>query len=658
MPSLKASRLLAMTTAVGLAASATGCGPQPIETPRTSSPTAPATATSAAAAPSQTPADGLDPLREDPFAGPAPEGSLRRLGRGTVAGIAYSPDGRMLTVWGSLGVFHYDPETLELLRLDGAGLSVRDLVVSPDGLLMASISSGQVSLREMTSGKPTAPLEQPGNVRWDEAFALAFSPDGRHLASSSYGIINIWDVSTGDLVSTLEEPGVIGLSPLVFSPDGRLIAVGEGEDLVLLDVSNGHAAGTLEHAKNVTWAVFSPDGSLLASKSWQEGRIHLWDPVTGASVLSLPEDPYWDAGLSFSPDGRLLASGSPEGVTLWEAPSGEPVATFDGAAWSLAFSPDGDQLAVETREGVRIWDVSSRESRGVLNGHTASVSSLAFSPDGRLLATASTQVILWDVSSGAPWRFLPGPAEYATSVAFSPDGRLLASGAMDKTVHMWDVSTGDVVATLPHGGIVDGLSFSPDGELLAAEAEGGALHVWEVDSGTLAGTLNVRTTYDYEARFSPDGRFVVSGVSEDLGELFFWDALSLKPITAWQQIDIGHGMAFSPDSSLVAVGSSRQTVGLVAVYEVSSGQRVSTLEQGDHKTVKGLAFSPDGRLLAVGLNTGTVAVWDLSTGESPVVLEGHTGDVNAVTFSPDGRLLASASSDGTVVLWEISSWGE
>jgi WD40 repeat protein len=323
---------------------------------------------------------------------------------------------------------------------------------------------------------------------------------------------------------------------------------------------------------------------------------------------------------------------------------------------SVAFSPDGKRLASASKDDtVILWDVAGRKPLATLKGHQGRVWSVAFSPDGKRLASASDDktVILWDVDSRKPLATLQGHRSEVHGVAFSPDGKRLASAGNDKTVILWDVDSRKPLATLVgHQGRVWGVAFSPDGKRLASASTDGAVILWDVDSHQQSATLQGEQGEIYGIAFSPDGRRLAAAGEDKT--VILWDVDSHQKLATFDgHTDWAMGVAFSPDGKRLASASADKTV---ILWDVESHTHLATLE-GHKNWVLSVAFSPDGRQLASGGQDRDLILWDVDTRKPLALLEGHKGWVNAAAFSPDGRRLASASRDGTVILWDVASRG-
>jgi WD40 repeat protein len=316
-------------------------------------------------------------------------------------------------------------------------------------------------------------------------------------------------------------------SRVAFSPDGKTVVSGDSKGkMTLWDMDTGkHTTVTtvqVTYYHFVPSFAFSPDGQTLASSGY-ETAIRLWEPATGKSigVLKIPDtvrpSAHSDRVISlasdwifvcvaFSPDGKTLASGTEPSRTvvrtdpnrnpliLWDMAKGKITASLPGHTASIdsvAFSPDGKSVASgSSDQTIRLWDMATGKHTAILKGHTSSIKSVAFSPDGKTLASGShdTTVRLWETATGKEIRVLDAHHSSVTSLAFSPDGQTLASGSSDNTIELWDVGTGKSTATLggrkePFGD-VRSVAFSPDGKTLAA-ANGGTITAWDVVAWTM-----------------------------------------------------------------------------------------------------------------------------------------------------------------------------
>ena len=648
--------------------------------------------------------------------------------------VAFSPDGRILAAASAeiMSVKLWDGETgREILDTPQHYPRVRSLAFSPDGATLAvGTPGGGIQLWDVATGERVATLGNRIN-------SLAWSADGRTLVSGSAdGAVELWDVAAAMNLATLQ--GHTGWVPFVaFLPDGMTLVSASGSDDT---IKLWHASEWLGPRPQVLEIVSGddqqgPPGEDLAEPFVVEVRDQNDDPLPGvevtftvvakdgrlgrrftvekvptdasgraASRLTLGSDPGRNrvealvGGLAVT--FRSLGVGTPipfmEGdFQTWHLPEGAVARLGKGAFGfvsyegdrGVAFSPDGRCLAVQSLIGIWLYDVATAREAALLP-LAEDIGSLAFSPDGTILASGSMGVLsravytgkgslrMWDIAARQTLTDLKGHRgseilDAATgrslltlegyresypslrSISFSPDGTLLASASEGgvREIRLWDVATRTSSGTLgEHDGELRSVSFSPDGTALASAADDRTVRIWDLATGQRIATLEGHGGSVRSVAFSPDGAALASGADDHT--IRIWDVTTGQDLSTLE----GHkgsvrSVSFSPDGTSLASGSEDETVRL---WDVVTGANTAILEGHAH-WVRSVAFSPDGRTLAsAGTWDGKVNLWDLATG-SAAVLGGHRDWIMSVSFSPDGRMLASGGRAGVIELWDVRS---
>jgi RNA polymerase sigma factor (sigma-70 family) len=555
------------------------------------------------------------------------------------SGVAFAPDGTMLATADTHVCHLWDLATgKELRQLQGGQEAVHSIAFAPDGKIVAGADlGGTLHLWQTATGDKVRRNECKQEVLW----AVEFSPDGQRLATGGTdGSICLWDSHTGIELHRLRAHQR-GVTKIGFSPDGKRMlssGFGLGETIREWDTATGRALRTFGAKRRGRLPIaLSVDGTMLASGEF-DGQIRLWDMVSGE------EKRHWRAGptplwaLAFSPDGKTLASGADMDVSIhfWDVATGReqhPSQEHVGPVHVLRYSPDGKTLvSASTDKRMLWWDLTEQLPRRQLAWSAKGEDRLiALSANGNVLADAhilsprteeDRPIQLWDVRTGKPGLKLDDNRKQRFAIAFSPDGRLLASGSEDSCVTLWDVHDGKEVRQIKGPAFsVRSLCFSPDGTALAVglwnDNEALDVHtltVCDVASGKERSSFDVRDTLTGLA-FSPDGK-VLAGGNGYRQDAFvrLWDVRTGAELCRHE----GHrgscgAIAFSPDGKLVAsgTGSLAWPDSSVHVWEAATGRLIRRFE-GHHGDVGSVAFSPDGLSLASGGGDSAILLWDIT----------------------------------------------
>jgi WD40 repeat protein len=479
---------------------------------------------------------------------------------------------------------------------------------------------------------------------------LAFSPDGKRLASASLdGTCKIWNSADWQEVHSLPSNGKT-FEAVAWSKDGKLLAAGDDAQVILWNTDTYEVLHTLDTPGKGLLA-FTPDGrTLLTARedcTREEGHaFSRWEVATGTKLKS------WElptrGGYAFfhlSTDSRFVfvsrTSPADSGVRVYDAETGEEQFRprgHGGAVLNVAISPDGRTLASGSADRTaRLWDLSRKD-------------------EGRRMKDESehgprpaSSFILHP--SSFPFRTLPDHTDSVCSLAFSPDGKLLASGGLDGLLLLWETASGQKVHELagysPRNSL---LAFSPDGTTVAAGGEDGSINFWDVTSGEPRESLRGHTGPVRAVAYSPDGRTLASAGSD---KTVRWiDLASRRSLQVFQGNTSFTHLAFSPDGrTLAAVGDAPEKT--VRLWDVEA-KRERTLA-GHSDAVIGVAFHPAGRLLATASVDGTARLWDIAPGSTKVrTLDlGAYSQPECLAFSPEGRHLLVGHGGGQITILRV-----
>jgi len=547
-----------------------------------------------------------------------------------------------------------------------SGIAARAPSFSPDNKTLAVSSENEVYLFDVQTGERRAVLTGFGTV-----FCTRFSPDGKMLAVGDI-VVRIIDIASGIVLHTLPPPVHSNITTLFFTPDGKHIISGAqlGSETAVWDVKTGELVRKMPPL--FYGGGKEADGeSMVLAREPEDERINVYSPETGKLIFAGPKWPklHWPeeiVGASISSDGKQLALGSPTRVAVWDLATlkadadAKPIfeketpggwVCFEnrsGRLWTAVFS------TIETEEKhVRCWDpIKGEQVASIELPQSGDEVWHNLSPDDSMLYASPayrTFVQVYNTRTAKPLVDFHGHVREVLSIAYSPDGRWVASGGRDCTTRIWDVATGKEKHVFANNsGQIYDVAFNHDGSRVLARDGNGNISVWKTVEGTRVWTARPGDGERQQARFSHDGRTIA--VSNQKGGVDFLKASTGETIRSWQAIHAGEAtrVAFSPDGSQVATSG---TDSRVVVTDFETGKTLH--EFPDSKTnIDAIAFSSDGKSLLSGSHEpeSGIRIWDLETGEPELLRSPYS----IYSLSANGQLFASCGREHAVRLWNLA----
>ena len=609
-----------------------------------------------------------------------PEGAIGRLGQGGLRGLEFSPDGVYLAVATEIGFWLYDTATMAPRALWGTERGMFNVATFSHDMqwITTGDQDGIVKVWDTQNGQCITKIDWGSTRRHDDVFHVHFSSDGQHLAASGFGHSAVYAWRTNSetpLVGfTLEDPKLDDYRkkdtdydrhfPIAFSSEGNLFASVSAPDTVTIsDLSTGEDVTNLTgHTAPVHTLLFSPCGKYLAGANLG-ATVQVWDIQNESLVM---EPTTYDGGrvrLAYTTDGVLrVANIHQNEVVIWDASKGEKLDVFETVGYidrASCFSNDGTQFAVcSTPDDIEVRKVGKTSTVAPLSGFKSAAYSVAFLEEGQTLISShwgTMGKVFWDVASRKTQRALPPLTErnaLQRDMALSPCEELLAVDTGDANIEIWHIASGTLTAELTEHerrGIT--LAFSPTGKYLVSGGSNES-YVWDVALWEKRHALTEQTGSVVDIAFHPDGkRFVTS--SRD-GTARLWN------------VETGEQVAPLPLPDVLE-DTTRYRGEPEEIERVSNG---GNLRWKRNQHMESIVFSPCGTLIAGGLGTwyaagltNEIRLWDTETLETRMIILPHQGTIRpwALTFSPCGRYLVSGAwwcrglDKAPIRIWEVAT---
>ncbi len=557
-----------------------------------------------------------------------PEGAKMRLGKGEINDIKFSPDGNLLAVGTSIGIWIYDVQTRkEVNFLKSNKYQIDALMFIENGKKIVSAGVDGPSSRIITwEAKTDSSLDKLIMQKYGERlsgtgyiWSSALSHNGNLLAvGNGSGSIHLVDTRTGNRISTFKAHSD-SVNGLAFSLDSSTLVSGSTDSKIYMwDVATQKRQQTLTRLSETHAIAFSPDGKRVANGNFG-GGLYIWDIESKQKLMTFKGHTDAIRTLAYSPDGKMLASGSwDKTIRLWDTKTGNQIAIINGHPHfveRMALAPDGNYVSGTARGLINIWDTRTRqEIHSQTRNEYSLVRGLAFTNNSTQLYSVNVgfELALTDASNNQKLftKQFKGHKGANWAISFNPSRTIIANAYRDMNIRLWNVNTG-IELTAIHSGfkeaIID-LTFSADAKMLAGAGKEGDIRIWNTSNGKLLFTLTGHAKRVESLAFSPNGKMLASAS---------WD-------------------------------------GTMRLWDIEAERQISQHANGRIGGIIEVVFSLDGKTIVSTSTSRQIQLWKIYDNRQmpAVTLTGHNGWIRTLEFSEDGKTLASGSDDGTILLWD------
>jgi eukaryotic-like serine/threonine-protein kinase len=553
---------------------------------------------------------------------------------------------------GSVGM--YDAETA-VERWNKPKAHAREIMCATvsergDFFVVASID-GDIQVRRTSDGE----LIQRITTYKGVAYSLVLGFEDRLMFVAGNGTaVSVYDMLTGELVRTIDGNRRTVVS-LAITPDSRFLAVG-GSDLTfrVIDLQRDECVHQFSaHLDAVNRLAFSPDGEYLVSGG-RDRFVSIHQVTSGRLISRFDSRNGTIRALRFQ---KQTGSGPPI-VTVggwwstqnYDAETGRFVSQIAAGTFGIDYSDDG-LLMVTAGFGVKTWELLPNRCKTTLIPGNGAVSAVAFSSDDSLLVTGSFtngELSFWDRATGKLIETVASHSKRVRSIAFSPNGQLLASASLDGSIRVWNVRTRRVERVIDMKAALNGVEFLSDDRRVVVCGQLGDVSVWDVLTGKKVARMMAESDEMTSLAISAD-RSLLATVSR-VPDFSIWDLRTMKRIVHEPVNVAAWSVAMNPGGTALALGTW-----VPALEFLQVGETVPRAIRTEHQAlIASMAFSPDGSFLVTGAGDGSLRLWDAKTYSSLATFAGHEGSVFGVAFSRTGRWFASVGSDGAVFLWDLT----